>query len=132
MNKIKYIPFLILLLISFNSLAQPECSRYKIGKYVLTDPSINYEMVVERNDSIQIERNMITGTESKYWVKWKNDCEYSLKIFKGPKDEMEFYKDKLLYVKIVETEKNNYTFIASIQGQDFSITQKMYVLPSSL
>lgn len=83
-------------------------------------------MVVERNDSIQIERNMITGTESQYWINWKNDCEYSLKIFKGPQDEMEFYKDRLLFVKIIDTEKNYCTFEASIQGFDFKVTQVMY------
>jgi hypothetical protein len=94
----------------------------------LSDPAMNYEMVVERNDSIQIERNMITGTESKYWIDWKNDCEYSLKIFKGPEDEMEFYKDKLLFVKILNTEQNNYEFEASIQGLDFKVTNVMHRL----
>ncbi len=132
MNKIKNTLLILILFFSANSYAQPECSNFKVGKYFLSDPALDYEMVIERNDSIQIERNMTTGTESKYWIDWKNDCEYSLKIFMGTDDELEFYKDKLLYVKIVNTEKNHYIFEASIQGMDYKVKQVIYRFPNTL
>ena len=100
------------------------CKDYKVGKFTLTDKNMpDGKYTIERNDSIQIENNLITGSRSAYRVTWINDCEYNLKILEGSEQLMKFYTGKLLVVRIVEIYDDGYKFESRIEGIDRIFTQ---------
>jgi hypothetical protein len=108
--------------------SQTECGKFKNGKFTLIDPKLNHESIIERIDNKQTELNLITGSESEYLVEWINDCEYNLKIIQGSEDAMKILNDKILYVKIISTEKDRYTFEVTIEGIDYKATQTMQLI----
>ena len=92
----------------------PDCRDFKTGKFKLIDGTGQY--IIERSDSIHSERNLITGESSKYKVSWINDCQFELRIIEGRKDIMDFYHEKVLVIKIIETNLNGYKCIGQIKG----------------
>ena len=121
----KHILLLAFTFFFINLSAQENCENFKTGTFRISDPTINFECTIIRNDSIQIEK--IAGMEqSTYKVAWLNPCEYTLQLISGLAENMEFYKDKVLKVKILSTEEDNYTYEAKIDGIDFVSTQTIY------
>ncbi|MCF7559815.1 hypothetical protein L3X39_04130 [Sabulilitoribacter multivorans] len=105
--------------------SQTDCSSFKNGKFKIVDKKLNHESIIERNDSIQIERNLETGEESKYLIKWSGDCEYSLQITSGSEEVLNVLKDKLIFVKIISTERDGYTFQVEIENIGYVGIQKV-------
>jgi hypothetical protein len=99
------------------------CRDFKTGKYVLIDDKINGKYLIERNDTLQIEKDMNTGNTSKYRVTWVSDCEYHLAIIDGPEDIMNFFRGKILTIRIVETYRDSYKFEGQLEGYDRISTQ---------
>lgn len=92
----------------------------------MSDTALNFACTITRNDSIQVEKVEGTDEESKFKVVWTNPCEYTLQMIAGSPDGIAFYKDKVLKVKIIATEENNYTYEANIDGIDFVAPQTIY------
>jgi hypothetical protein len=107
----------------FDNTPQLDCKNYKVGKFTLVDTIFNGKYLIERNDSIQIERNLISGSTSKYRVTWINDCQYNLTIFEGTERIINFYKGRALTIRIVETYKDGYKFEGHLEGVDLKFTQ---------
>ena len=119
--------FLLALLLSFTALsAQENCGKFKTGTFKMSDPTMNFECTITRNDSIQIEKIVGTEEQSTYKIAWANPCEYTLQMITGRAESVEFFKDKVLKVKIISTEEDHYTYEAKIDGIDFVSTQTIY------
>ncbi len=112
---VKYI-FYALLLFCISCSSQSECEKFKTGKYKINDLELKHESVIERTEFHQIERSITTGTESKYEVSWLNDCEYTLKLLSGSEDLTKVFKDKLLRVKVIPINEDQYELEASFEG----------------
>ncbi|MFT5750532.1 MAG: hypothetical protein ACI828_000125 [Flavobacteriales bacterium] len=95
---------------------QLDCKIIKVGTFKIDDPTYDFKSIIIRNDTIQIEKNLTLNTVSKYVVKWKNPCEYSLEMIEGPNDKMELNKGKILRIKIISIQEDNYTFEAKMDG----------------
>jgi hypothetical protein len=122
----KHTIFLVFL-ISFTALsAQENCEKFKTGNFKMSDPAMNFECTITRNDSIQIEKIVGTEDKSTYKIAWTNPCEYTLQMISGRAESVEFFKDKILKVQIISTEDDNYTYEAKIDGIDFVSTQTIY------
>jgi hypothetical protein len=122
----KHTIFLVFL-ISFTALSvQENCEKFKTGNFKMSDPAMNFECTITRNDSIQIEKIVGTEDKSTYKIAWTNPCEYTLQMISGRAESVEFFKDKILKVQIISTEDDNYTYEAKIDGIDFVSTQTIY------
>ena len=117
----KIVRILIVLMISgLNSYSQDShCREYKTGKFQLIDKEQNLEFVIERNDTIQVERNIKTEEIAKFKIMWLNDCKYELTIIEGKKEFMDFYADKILIIEMIEIYDNGYKFSSKMKGFDY-------------
>lgn len=97
----------------------PKCKDFKTGQFVLVDSVRKTEYLIERNDSVQIETDIQRKEISAFKIHWLSDCEYQLNILEGPDKLMNFYKDKTLNIKILETYTDGYMFEGSISGYNF-------------
>lgn len=108
--------FSILLLVCLmTSCYQPErnCADFKTGTFEF-ESFIDGELVKTRfirKDSIEID--YFQGEVDTSSVRWINDCEYILKNL-NPKNRAE---EKPLYMKILTTKGNTYTFEYSLVGE---------------
>ncbi len=119
----KYYFLLFIGFVCLGCSAQSDCEKFKNGKFKLDDLKLGFESIIERNDSIQVERNLTMNTVSKFKITWKNSCEYSLDIISGNDELVNAFKGKTLNVKIISTHANEYTFEAWIDGIDHVATQ---------
>jgi len=53
------------------------CDKYHNGTFFYLPKGSNRKLVLERTDSIQIEKDLTTGRISKYKISW-TDCKYSM------------------------------------------------------
>src|SRR5258706_15444834 len=97
----------------------PDCKNFKTGRFKLIETALNDSFLIERNDTMQIEKDLKTGSITKFEVKWLTDCEYELIILEGRKEIMAFYEGKVLDTKIIETFKDAYKFEATVKGIGF-------------
>ncbi len=90
------------------------CKAFKTGKYKLVDKERSYR--IERDKKIQIETDLTTNETTRFKVKWVSACEYELNILEGRKDLMEFFKNKTLVIRILETFEKGYKYEAKLKG----------------
>lgn len=108
---------LLLLLLSLaSSCFSPErnCADFRTGTFefeTFLDGSVQKSHFV-RNDSIEID--YFQGKSDTSSIRWINDCEYIVKNL-APKNRAE---EKPLYIKILTTKGNTYTFEYGIVGDN--------------
>ena len=69
----------ILSLIIFFGCKNPtDCSKFRNGTFAYQSATTDRMIVVERDDTIQFERNLVSGSVAKCRVKWVSPCEYDL------------------------------------------------------
>jgi hypothetical protein len=90
-----------------------KCEDFRIGTFEY-EAMVGTEILKTtfvRNDSIEIDYfRSKAGTSS---IRWINDCEYILKKL-NPRSMAD---EKSIHMKILTTDKNNYTFEYNIVGQ---------------
>lgn len=93
-----------------------DCERFRTGKFVLKNSTTDFESLIIRNDSLQME--FVEGPEPKavFSVTWLSECAYDLNVVSGPDQLIEFYSEIALHVKIVETFESSYKFEAMFDG----------------
>ena len=103
---------IIIFLFSSNLISQINCADYKSGRFEYHRPNLKGNYVVERNDSIQIEYDLILDTKSVFKINWISDCEYDLTFIKGTKPPLikNLFVDDFR-IKIYSTEDDNYSFM---------------------
>lgn len=110
MKKLLIIPVVLLLLSCYER--ERNCKDFKTGKFKFETEinGIKKTTVFERNESIEIEN--FEGMIDTSSIRWINDCEYILQNT-NPKNMQE---KKAVHMKILNTNKNSYTFEYSIVG----------------
>lgn len=96
-----------------------DCKAFKTGIFRLVDKDQEY--LIERSDSIQIEKDLKKNTISKFKVTWVTDCEYELDILEGREEVMNFFKGKTLSIQILETSDIGYKYEAKLKGTDMKL-----------
>lgn len=96
-----------------------DCKGFKTGEFRLIDTDQEY--LIERNDTIQIEKDLKKKTISKFKVTWVTECEYELNILEGREEVLAFFKDKTLSIRILQTFKNGYKYGAKLKGTEMTL-----------
>ncbi len=96
-----------------------DCKTYRTGKFRLVDKDQEY--IIERSDTVQIEKDLKKNTISKFKVTWVTDCEYELDIREAREEAMNFFKGKTLSILILETSDNGYKYQAKLKGTDMKL-----------
>ena len=127
--KIFLILFLTLPIVLRIPIEDPKCTEFRTGKFALIGNPISHNYIIERNDSLQVETDLTAGSVSKFKVTWVNECAYELTILEGNEVIMNFYKDRTLSVRIIETFKDGYKFESQLKGIDsYVLTQTLRVV----
>jgi hypothetical protein len=109
----------LILLLYFStglSAQQLECSNYHFGKFKFIETKSNTNIRIERIGDKQIETDLTNGKTSSFKVNWINDCEYELTITEGSSEYVNFYRNKILIIRIIEKYIDGYRFEGHIKG----------------
>jgi hypothetical protein len=91
-----------------------DCNKVKYGTFYFYLPKTNDEIVIIRDKDLQTEIDKKTKDTSFWQVKWKNDCEFSLKFIRksGPisDDEKAFYNAHVVVAQIAKVSKQYYIY----------------------
>ena len=58
------------------------CEKYRNGTFIYSPKGSSRNLVLERADSIQIEKDLTTGRSSKYKISWSG-CNYSMVLLEA-------------------------------------------------
>lgn len=93
-----------------------DCNKVKYGTFYFYPPKTNDEIVIIREKDLQTEIDKKTKDTTFWQVKWKNDCEFSLKFIRkiGPvsDDEKAFYNAHVVVTQIAKVSKQYYIYKA--------------------
>lgn len=116
--------YLLLLLLPACKSKQPDCSAFKTGKFTFYGNNSGHQYIIERSDSLQIEKDLTTGTVTTLQVKWTNDCTYELRpLFSQVHVDsipVPFQTSAVLTATITTTGKDFYIFRAQ-QGDSAKV-----------
>ncbi len=105
---------------SFCCKSSSDCSRFKNGKFFTYSPVTKDSIIIERNDSIQIETNTKTGYKNKSKIVWRNPCEYEIRQVSNNKSSLDkidsFFNVTPIRVIIIGSKKDYYIFSAIIDS----------------
>ncbi|WP_207515251.1 hypothetical protein [Longitalea luteola] len=91
-----------------------DCNKVKYGTFYFYPPKTNDEFVIIRDKHLQREIDYKTKDTTFWQLKWKNDCEFSLRFIRqsGPisDDEKAFYNAHVSVVQIAKVSKEYYVF----------------------
>ncbi len=108
-----FFAILLLFLLTACYSTERNCADFKTGTFTfetLIGTEIETTTFV-RNDSIEID--YFRGKADTSAIRWVNDCEYIVKKV-NPKNMAE---KKAVHIKILNTDKNSYTFEYAIVGE---------------
>ncbi|MCB0466323.1 MAG: DNA topoisomerase IV [Aequorivita sp.] len=108
-----FIPLVSLLFLTSCYESERKCSDFKTGTFefeALSGTEV-FKTKIIRNDSLEID--FFDGKSDTSSIRWINDCEYVLEKL-HPKNQAE---KKAILIKILTTNKNNYTFEFSEVGK---------------
>lgn len=115
--------FLLFLLTIFSCSPKPkDCQRFKTGTFRYTDSTLK-NLIVERNDSMQIETDEKENTKVICEVEWLSDCTYLV----TPVEIINFPEDTKLVpmeIEIIETTNNSYTFVSILDTLGYKYEMK--------
>src|SRR4051812_6319908 len=129
MFKILSFFFFAFLFYSCNMGQTNDCQRFKNGKFILRSELLHSTIIVDRNDSMQVEST--NGDTAAWSVRWINDCEYELRYLgmtinsHGTIDK--YLQTHYLRTKILQTEKDSYIFELAVQGVETKAIDTMKV-----
>jgi hypothetical protein len=99
---------------------QSDCSEFKNGKFFSISPVTKDKIIIERNDTLQVETNTETGIIMKSKISWKNPCEYQLTAISNSKvlqDGVDsFFSITPITVTIIDHGKDFYVFKAKVDS----------------
>lgn len=108
-----------ILLITVNTFAQLDCSKFKTGKFQIIENGEGKDKI-ERNDSIQIEQYGKVIIKLK--IEWIDECSYRLSFLEGNKAwKKSIDKDRPtpdLIVRIIEVKENSYVQESKFVGNN--------------
>lgn len=118
--RIKFIFFLLSLIITGVQGQQFNCSNFKVGSYVnMEDGEVKSKII--RNKKFQLEEN--GAVKIKLKIKWIDDCTYELTFVEGNDAWWSMvgnnYNAEKLIVRITATDENSYVQESHKVGSDF-------------
>lgn len=123
----KLLLFLFFLFLGVESMAL-SCSAYKSGKFILFEQKGNIHVRIERTATEQIETDLKTGKFIRFNVKWLNECEYELSVIDGNNEQVSFFRNRKLHIRITDVYADGYRFEGKVQGSKNVITNILRVL----
>ncbi len=115
----KYLLLLFLLTATSCSKPPKNCSKFKTGTFEYK----NYDSIVTRNDSIQIEINNNKKTKTVSSIKWLSNCQYILTYKETNNPLAKELIGSKIKVDILSVSKNSYIYHA--YDNDYEIKGKM-------
>jgi hypothetical protein len=119
----------LLLLFSLSGIAQNDCKRVHVGKFILVSPESGTTLIT-RTPLFQIEKNDTLGVEVLYDIKWVDDCTYQLrgkKIIKGDPAWAGKPTDYVT-VTILEVKENSFRVKTTSNFSDLVIEREIEIL----
>ena len=107
------------------------CKIYKNGRFIyLMEKSLD-TILIERNDTVQIETNLTTKNKIVEKIKWISDCEYEVSYLEQTKPTSDTIVASLQNQKITTTilkaNKNYCVYKAEVKGYGISIVDTLIV-----
>jgi len=126
MKKISF--FLAFFLLCLQMQALTNCAYYKVGKFILFEQKSNIHVRIERTASEQLETDLKTGKYIRFGVRWINECEYELHLIDGNNEQVSFFRNRKLSIRITEVYADGYKFEGKLQGSKNIINNILRVL----
>jgi hypothetical protein len=107
----KFIPSFAIIILLFGCKGKPpeNCKDFRTGKFMFKESSVNRDLLIVRNDSIQIEYDSKEKTSIEFHIKWINECRYELEpTLKSDPDK----RLPIVTVEITGTRNNEYDYAA--------------------
>lgn len=104
------------------------CNAYRTGKFILFEQKGNIHVRIERTATEQIETDLKTGKFIRFNVKWLNECEYELTVIDGNNDQVSFFRNRKLHIRITDVYADGYRFEGKVQGSKNVISNILRVL----
>lgn len=99
-----------------------DCNKVKYGTFYFYPPKTNDEYVSIRDKDLQREIDFKTKDTSFWQVKWKSDCEFSLKFIRKSvpmsDDDKAFYNAHVVVAQIVKVSEQYYIYKAWLDSID--------------
>jgi len=109
-----------------------DCSNIKTGKFEYHGGFSNKHFSIERNDSIQIEKDEDTGFGMKFKIEWLEACQYNLTamaiVINGKDSAIDRSKFPRLKTEILKVTKNYYVCRSIMKGKDIVHMDTMLIL----
>lgn len=108
-------------IVTFSQTRKIPCQKIKDGTFYFR-PQGFQELIVIRQDSIQIEINTQKKDTSFWNVQWQNRCSYTLKFIRKSSslsnEERTFYMSHISFVKILTIQKDFYVFKGALDSMN--------------
>jgi hypothetical protein len=109
-----------------------DCSTVKKGKFEYKGGFWNKHFSIERDDSIQIERDEDTGFGMRFKIEWKEGCEYELTplsfIINGKDSAIENLDSRRMNTQILKVTGNYYICRSVITGEKAAHLDTMLII----
>ncbi len=125
MNKsILLLLFLAAGLIAFSQ--NPDCSKYREGKFRIADSRAGVVTIADRNSMYQTETSEALKAVVRFRISWQDNCSYTLKLDKVIRNEnkISFPSNLEIKVKITQTNDGGYTqeTTSSLSNGTYNVT----------
>lgn len=124
MYRIKYLILLLFFMVSIASYSQKQsqdCNKFRTGKFYTITPNLG-TTIIERNDSIQVEKNEAVGYYYILKIRWNDDCSYTLTLLENKSSNSNFdppVENFTMNVLITNVTDSSYQTKANLNGGDY-------------
>lgn len=124
----KGISLFLVLCLSGTKLYSLSCGSYKVGKFILFEQRSNIHVRIERTQTEQIETDVRTGRYIRFSIKWLNDCEYELTVIEGNSEQVGFFRNRKLHIRVTDVFADGFRFEGKLQGSNNVVSNILRVL----
>ena len=100
----------------------PDCSNIRKGKFEYRGGFSKKHFTIERDDSIQVEKDADTGVGMKFKIEWDAGCQYKLTlisfIIAGKDSLIKQSEFPPVNTEVLKVTKNYYVCRSTMQGQN--------------
>lgn len=123
----KYAILLVIITLAGNAFGQElDCKTFHNGKFLLENTEIG-NTIIERKGDVHTEYVENLGIKINFKIKWINDCTCRLEvreIVKNP-NQIEFPKDIIFTIEIVETKEQSYIQSTTSNFSDYAFKSEI-------
>lgn len=105
---------------------QPDCYRFKEGKFRIADSRAGVVTIAERKGMYQTESSEALKAVVRFRITWQDNCSYTLKLDKILRNEnkIDFPSNMEVNVKIIAAAGNSFTqeMSSSLTGGSYNVS----------